>query len=332
MIDPSTNDFRSSFLVQLMDKLGGPLVCALLSQGGGVSSSGEDTRDAQTIASLLMETVKVSISLSQAMNLRPDDGNPDAIRLGLACVGASLIGEVYKEEGRIPAEGDQRRIVKALESVLAFSGNFAPSPEHGARLSSLSTLSGGMPFFDEAQSNVFVLHALAPVVSAVVDFSFGQQESLLVQDIAARLGQKVKDLHHAMAPNAREEDSKTARMVLLQLVGRLYAAAHRAETDRLRALEDRDSETASIENVWGAFEKQIAVLDVLASTLGSAVAAERQEKASGEGAGGGVKPSPAAEEKILVNQPVTSSPVPSSVPPSSSIRPGSPMSFFKKGG
>lgn len=79
-------DMRNEFLLQLLQKLGAPLMKAVEKH-----SAGNQQADANVLASLLSECVKISISLSQAMNLKTEDGDANAIRVSLATLAADLV-------------------------------------------------------------------------------------------------------------------------------------------------------------------------------------------------------------------------------------------------
>jgi hypothetical protein len=299
---------RTYFLVQLLQKLGAPLMGAVNSHSAG-DASGE--KDAATMASLLSESIKISISLSQAMNLKSDDGDADAIRVSLAALASGLVADSYKQTGRVPSENDVRRISKALESVIVFADNFAPASEHAQRL---QTLDGTPPFIDPVQANIYSLHALAPAISAIAEFSFGQQDTRLIQDVADRLAAKSKDLlKNYGGANAMSE------LVILQALGQIYAGAHRAETARLKAKGDDGA--ATIDIVWTAFEKQVAMLGVLLGAASGGTTAS-------SGGGGGVKPAVEAPAEETPQAPPPVAAPPAAAPPAGA--PASPMGFFKK--
>jgi hypothetical protein len=324
-------DSRSQFLLQLLEKLGAPLMRAVNARPSGADLSGQ--QDAQTIAALLSETVKISISLSQSMHLKQEDGDADAIRVALASIAGGLVADSYEQTGRIPAEADARRISGALESVLAFSGNFAPAAEHAPRL---QTLNGTAPFIDPMQAELYAMNALVPVIAAVAEFPFGQQETKLIQDISAKLSERAKSLREKLANISGEADAKMAELVILQSLANLYASAHRAETARLNTLSDEARGGAlSLDPVWSAFDRQLSMLQVLIGAVASG--------AVSGGAGGGVKPAvetPATQAPIQpapieqppeqaappVDQPAQSH----AQPQASTDKPANPMAFFKK--
>lgn len=297
---------RTEFLIQLLHKLGAPLMAAVNSHAA------DDGRDAAIMASMLSESVKIGISLSQAMNLKTEDGDADAIRVALATLAGGLVADSYKQTGRIPSEQDGRRIAKTLESVIVFADNFAPAAEHAKRL---STLDGIPPFFDPAQTSIYALNAVLPVIGAVSEFSFSQSETRLVQDIADRLNAQAKEMQNrlGLAGNAMGE------LVILQALAKLYAQAHRSETIKLRGVAEADG-AASIEAVWRSYDRQKAMLEVVLSSM-AGVSVPPSSAGSGSSA---VKPDTA---------PIAAPPTaPAAIVPATSTTQagGNPMAFFKK--
>ncbi len=302
-------DPRTQFLLQLLQKLGAPLMAAVNTHSQG-DASGE--KDAGTLAQLLSESVKISIALSQSMNLKPDDGDADAIRVALAALAGGLIADSYKQNGRVPNENEGRRIAKALESVIVFADNFAPAAEHAQRL---KTLEGPAPFFDPVQTDLYAMHALVPAIAAISEFSFGQPEPRLIQDVSDRLDARAKELLGFLSTGV----NAMSELVILQALSQLYADAHRAETKRLKA-QDGDAQ-ASIDTVWASFDKQVSMVTVLLGSMGGTAA-------TSSGGSGGVKP--AAPPPALPQPqeaPAATAPPPASPPAAAG---GSPMAFFKK--
>lgn len=310
-----TMDSRSQFLLQLLEKLGAPLMRAINARA---DESDESAKDAQTIAALLSETVKISITLSQAMNLKPEDGDADAIRVSLAALAGSLVADSYQQTGRLPTEADARRISSSLESVLSFSDNFGSSAEHAQRL---LTLTGTPPFIDPMQAGLYAMNALVPAISAVSEFPFGQQETKLIQEISGKLSERAKAMREKLTISGAAE-GQMAELILLQSLAEIYASAHRAETARLKTLsEEARGGELSLNPVWSAFDRQLAMLEVLLESSAGA--------ASG-GKGAGKKPDvdlPAAESETPAAPAATTTAASTTVPPA---KPGNPMSFFKK--
>lgn len=296
-------DSRTQFLLQLLQKLGAPLMAAV-----NAHSAGEE-KDAGTLAALLSESVKIGISLSQAMNLKTDDGDADAIRVSLAALAAGLVAESYSATGRLPGDTESRRISKALESVIVFADNFAPAAEHAQRL---KMLDGTPPFFDAVQTNIYAIHALLPAIAAINDFSFGQADTKLVQDVSDRLGAKAKDFLNTLGAN----DAAMSELVILQALAKIYAGAHRAETEKMKASGDTG---AGLDGVWKSFDRQASMVEVLLSSMGGA------SGSSGRG-GGSVKPATATPEA----PPPAAPPAAAQPAQAAPAKPSNPMSFFKK--
>lgn len=294
-----TSSTRTDFLLQLLQKVGSPLTAATVRH-----SSGNPQDDARVLATMLSESVKISIGLSQALNLKTEDGDADAIRVALAKLSAGLVAESYAQTGRIPGDGESTKITKLLESVIVFSANFAPSEEHTKRLKMLDSTP---PFFDPVQINLYVMNALLPVLSAVAEFSFGQPETKLVADIAARLQTESKQVLSTLG-NVNPVDE----LVALQALSNLYASVHKSH---VAAFKQTSGDAApSIEQVWKEFSLRRAMVDVLlGATLKDTAASQTSSS------GGGVSPAPQAE----------SAPV-QAPQAQQATGGGSPMSFFKK--
>lgn len=296
---------RTQFILELLDKLGSPLLASVT-----LGPQGRDSAEggAAQMASLMSESVKAGISLTQAMNIKPEDGDTDAIRVALASIAAGLVAGFYQEMGRAPSESDAQKITNLLESVIVFADNFSPSPEHAARL---VTLAGDLPFFDAAQGPIYALHALLPVLTAVQQFSFGQSETRLVAEVA----EKLQDRAASFRARFGIAEKTMADLVVLRSLARLYAAVHRAETARLRA--GVDQQQPSLAPVWEAFDRQVEMAAVLLESLGG-------QGRSDSGRGNAGDKAPAVQQETPSAPSATSSPA--TVPPAG----GSPMSFFRK--
>jgi hypothetical protein len=298
---------RTQFLMQLLQKLASPLMGAVNAHADMESDA---HKDAATMAALLSESVKIGIAMSQSMNLKTEDGDSDAIRVALSSLAGGLVADHYRTSGRIPSENDGRRMAKILESVIAFSDNFAPNAEHTARL---KTLEGVPPFFDPVQTNIYVINALTPVITAISAFSFGQSETRLLQDVAARLGERAKAI-------CGQTDGMGAmsEIVVIQALAHVYADIHRGQTQTM-ARGGHEVTVNSMENIWAEFEKRTKMLETLLLSMGGV-------GIGGGSSSGGVRPKPVAEAPSA--PPEQESAPPQQQPAAASG--GTPMSFFKK--
>lgn len=297
-------DMRNEFLLQLLQKLGAPLLGAVEKH-----STGNAPADANILASLLSECVKISISLSQAMNLKTEDGDANAIRVSLATLAAELVADSYIHKGRAPGSVESKKITDLLQSVIAFADHFTPAAEHSKRL---KTIDGAVPFFDPIQTNLYAMHAMVPVISSIAEFSFGQPESKLVQEVADKLKAQAKDLLAALPVGGNEMDE----LVTLQALGQIYASAHKGQIAKLK--QSVDSAPPTMDSVWADFYLRLSMVEVLLKGF-----AGKQAGAQGSSGGGGIRPSaPQAEGG---QEPPAAS---TASPPAAGG--GSPMSFFKK--
>jgi hypothetical protein len=298
---------RTRFLLQLLQKLGAPLMSSIAAHG-----LESDRQEASTMAGLLSESVKIGISLSQALNLKPQDGDTDAIRVAMTALAAQLIAEAYRHTGRVPGEAEAQRIGRAFDSVIVFADNFAPAAEHAQRL---ETLDGSPPFFDPVQTNIYTLHALLPVIAAISEFSFGQSETRLAQDVVQRLTAKARDMREKLAAGG----NPMAELVILQALGQIYASVHRGETARSRQNAEEQAEP-SLDAVWPVFDRQVSMIEVLLESMAGRASSTATASRSA------VKPD-------MVEAPAMEAPAAAMPPPPPPQRPaagGSPMSFFKK--
>ncbi len=324
---------RSAFLVQILDKIGAPLLAAI--EGfRDAESDDKGVQDAQTLAALLARAVEMSVNMSQNMDLKGSEEDADSVRLALAALAGPLIAEVYKVTRKIPDENDLKRMNKTLESVLTFSDNFAPSATHISRLKSLDDTA---VHADEDQNTIYVLQALLPVLGAIAEFPFGQQETALVQDISRRLQGHAGDLMRRMLPDDEEDEPKARyiELMILKALAQVYAESHKAQTKKLLQQQESGGEGPEItmDDVWRAFDLKLSMLEAL---VGASMPGGVQQSA----ASGTVAPAPAAAEPSAQSpaQPVQEAPPPApqeaSAPPATPAAPAesgssNPMTFFK---
>jgi hypothetical protein len=320
-------DLRNTFLIELLDKLGVPLMGAVQVHGHG---DGAPDKDAKVLAAMLGQSVQLGLAVAQKLDLKEGQGDADAVRLSLSAMAGKLVGDSYRQTGRLPNEADTARMTRALEAVLTFADNFTPSAEHAARLRSVGT---DRPVFDMAQSQIFYLSAMEPVLAAIAEFPFGQNETTLIQTTAENLQSRAANLREAMiGASAEKAESAFAELMILHSLARIYADCHRSETARI--LSNPDQSTApSLEPVWKGFDLRLAMLETL---LNVAVPGEMPESAPPK-APVPIAP-PQAQAPVAVPipaTPVVEAPLP---PPPQHVQPapgpaappGGPMGFFAK--
>lgn len=247
---------RAQYLIQILDKIGAPLLSAV--------DSRDDADTAQIVASLLGKVVETSISMNNALDLNANDAQDDSLRVALAALSGSLVADQYKQKGKLPEAADLARIQSALSAVLTFADNFTLSPDHVKRLSALKANGGAV---DAHQINLQYVDALIPVVNAVGAFPFGQPEQKLIMDVSDRLVKRTAEMRETLLPGLSGDDEKLAELAILRATASVYAACHETETQRLTSTDAEAPEVLSIEPVWKAFESRTAMLESVAKNI-----------------------------------------------------------------
>ncbi len=281
---------KARLQVQVLETIGAPLLAAVTESG----KAAPDKEAAALTAELLARSVELGAEVGTAIDIKPGDGEGDALRLALMGLAARLIAGHYKTAGRAPAEIEIKKLSAALGAALTFADNFSSGTELGA----------------ENRATIGYFQALVPVVNAVAAYSFGRNERKLVKDIAERLAAKASQI----AAGRHEMETP-----LLAALGQIYTACHQAETARITGMdESARNETARageggvpMDSLWENFDRRAAMLAAL-------LPASSGE--SGATTGGGLKPAAAVNESAPPS-------AQSAAPPA-----GNPMSFFKPGG
>lgn len=309
---------RSAYLLQILEKLGAPLLAA------AEAHKGEGRTEAAVVAELLARAVQSGVSLTTVMDIRETGSDAESIRLALAALSGPLVAGHYAQTGKVPAEADIQRLVTALSAALTFADNFAPAAGNTARLAALEA---GIPATDDTQVMIQCLQALTPVVVTIAGYSFGRPEKKMVQDVTERLSRQASSLAAQVVPDADASDLKFAELALLRAMVPLYCEAHRAETRRVLALDDTARQQAAQANggvlpldpLWTEFDRHLSLLMVLGQSLRA-----RQGEGSSQRA-----PQPQAQP---VRQPVEiQQNIPQETAQAAPPGPYNPMAFFKPG-
>ncbi|MGB0719483.1 MAG: hypothetical protein ACPGRX_03365 [Bdellovibrionales bacterium] len=253
---------RAQYLIQILDKIGGPLMQAVGDARADSAASGvPEQEEAQTIAGLLGKVVEVSIAMNSALDLSPQDAQDDSLRVALAALAGPIVAGQYKQHKRIPSDQDLKRVQTSLQAVLTFGDNFTPGPEHAARLAKMAA--DGAPV-DTHQIGIQYVHAFIPVVNAIGAFPFGQPEQKLIMDVSDRLVNRAVEMRETLMPELGEDDQKLAELAILRALVSVYEACHLAETNKLSGGGDA---APSIEPVWKAFDTRAAMLEALVKNI-----------------------------------------------------------------
>lgn len=258
---------RAAYLLQILEKVGSPLMAAILAAPERKSAPADVLQqDAVRMAELLAKTTQASIEMSQSMDFGMAFSHGDALRVALAALASPLVGSYYRNSGKAPADADIKKMTMALQAVLTFSDNFTPSLETTHRLQNIEA---GMPDMDAYQTIVQYVQAFVPVINAINSFPFGQPEQKLIMDVSERLTRKSKDVCESVFGPLPDGPRKWTELAILKGLAQIYAVCHEAETVRL-GLNSSDQQASienSLETIWQQFEIRASMLETLATSI-----------------------------------------------------------------
>ena len=317
---------NSVFAIRLLEKIGAPLVAAI--ESAPPEGENSEVQAAEMMAKMLGQAVLISIKLSGTLNAQETEEQADSTRLSLAAIATPLLAEFYVKNKRVPEDKDILRISKSLEAVIGFADKFTPAADGQSRL---TTIDGDIAFYDGTQAILTTMQALTPAVMAISDFSFGQSDIKLMQEVASRLEEKATIL-------AGGAENKLGQILVLKSLAMIYAQCHYQEVSK--SVGDQ-SVAPSLDPVWEAFEKRTMMMQALSGM---------DLTPSGVNAGGGVAPVAVAPPPVQQQAPapVQEAPPPVQAPPVENIQTpaqeqaappptappagaGGPMGFFKPG-
>ena len=323
---------RAAYLLQILEKLGAPLLAA------AESRKQEGRSEAVVVAELLSAAVQAGVSLANTIEIKEQGAEGEAVRLALAALSGPLVAGHFAQTGNVPGDNDVQRLVTALSAALTFADNFNPAAGNAKRL---ATLDAGTPALDDTQVMVQVMQALTPMVITVAGYSFGRPEKKMVQDVTDRLTRQATAMATRLLPGADLSDQKFAELALLRSMVPLYCEAHKAETRRVLAMDDNARAQAAqgpggmlpLEPLWQEFDRHLAMLEVLGQSLTDRLGASSAANSRGPAPVQAV-PQQIPQQPVEIQQ-VSAPPAPiPAVPPQEPAPQGgpfNPMAFFKPG-
>lgn len=315
---------NASFLVQTLDKLGGPLLQAVASVRNNKNGETTPQNDAEKTAALLSKTIQLSLDLGKDLELDAQTSQSDAVRVALAGITSPLIGNFYKSTQDLPSDADLEKILKSVQAVLIFADKFTLSDEDIGRVEQ----SHAGVFSDETQTTVQYIHALTPMISAVSRFSFGQDPSALVQTIASKLGDRAEKLRQSIISGDLDPyQEKQAELTILRTLSELYAACHIEQTEKMTNLQT-DGAPLNAETTWDLFEIRASMLDALSKGFSNENTAGAAAQPAAQATAPAAPTPPPAEQAPAAPTEQPSAPAAPASPPAD--QGGSPFSSFKK--
>lgn len=289
-------DQRTQYFIQVLEKIGAPLLGAVMTRAPEASAQGDQKSDAvqdeaQKMAFLLSKSVQTSIAFGQLLDVNALGEHSDRVRVAMMALASNLAAEYYTSKGQPLGEAENKRMVSALQAALTFSENFMPSAENIMALEHLAAQ--GENVADVHQAHVQYMQAFVPVIAAVTEFTFGQKEPKIMSDIAGKLTARSESI--ALTLGADGKNQKRVSLGILRALGDLYASCHRAETSRLMGMSEEErrkhSPDSSLKNIWDAFELRALLLETLTKNIVGHF--------SGGTAASSQSPSQSAEKPIL---------------------------------
>ena len=355
-------DSRSSFLLQVLEKLASPLVASIsevaVRQMMMPDPSQPSTMrpEAEQVAGLLTKSTQMSIGLSELIDLKLPENEADSLRLALTSLSSPLVANIYRLAGRTPTDAEIDRVMAAMNAVFTYSENFSPASDATARMAVLD-----QDFYpaDKVQVALMYMSALLPAVNSVMAYSFGVPEKKLIQDVTERLLEEAKDMRARMFPQLTDaRQISQADLAVLRMATLIYSQCHFGEMAKLMATEEqaRQGLAPAMTTLWSAFSLRMEMLEILADVM--VPGEEAPVAATAAGGAGGVKPAvqsaapspaepqaaaavpsgPAAAQAAPAAAAAPPAPSTPSAPPASEAAPPAnqggekpnPMSFFAK--
>ncbi len=331
-------DSRSSFLLQVLEKLASPLVASIsevsVRQMMMPDPSQPSTMrpEAEQVAGLLTKSTQMSIGLSELIDLKLPENEADSLRLALTSLASPLVANIYRLAGRTPTDAEIDRVMAAMNAVFTYSENFAPASDATARMAVLD-----QDFYpaDKVQVALMYMSALLPAVNSVMAYSFGVPEKKLIQDVTERLLEEAKDMRARMFPKLKtERETSQADLAVLRMATLIYSQCHFGEMAKLMATEEqaRQGLAPAMTTLWAAFSLRMEMLEILADVM---IPDDEESVPVASGGGDAIKPSvePATAPAAAAEAPsaTASTPPPPAPPPAAATgEKANPMSFFAK--
>ena len=264
-------DPLSSYRVNLLEKLGAPLLSAVSEAAMRTLMQGQTPEDSQTqakrCAELLSRSTQLSLSLAKVMNIGDEDGkDSDAVRVALAALAGPVVANQYRMTGQVPGDSELDTLEQAMRAVLSYGDKFSDTAGSAARLERIDHefVPG-----DAAQMHIQYLQILVPVINAVMAFPFGQEPNSLINEVADRLIARSRQMYERLFSCLDNDSRARAELGLLRSVANVYAQCHFAEMTRLMAMNEqqREQEPMTMDPLWQAFDERMTMMETLALHL-----------------------------------------------------------------
>lgn len=214
-------DQRTEYLVQIMEKIGAPLVAAL--RNG--ERKADPKADAQAVAQMLSSSVQMSIDIGKAMKLNMSDPDQsDRFRLALMGLSGPLVAGHFSNKGAVPSDDDKKSLLAGLGAVLSFSDNFGASAQNIAALKEQDEKPDPSAM---EQLMIRSVHIFVPVIQAHAAHPAGKDLKAGLEETARALIADSKEFSEALPLDLTSGDAGLYKLMVTQMLADLYAQAHK---------------------------------------------------------------------------------------------------------
>lgn len=314
-----------SYTIQVLENIGLPLLCANI--------RAHTPRDSEVLR--LREMLDRSVQLTRRFDKSPLKQSSTPGKMKLAAIASKTIAATYEADGTIPEEGDLPHLLNKIEFILDHM-------ENTDIRDALSSDQEQNPDEENPPSSPLLaviprIEAFIPILQAAAEFSYGLNESKLIQMISDRLHTETNSLSLKLFGNLPDDLEDSAHTAVLRILAALYAETHRAETRNIMQMSEKarleNGSQLTIDIVWRAFEKKIAMLEALTQGL---IPAEHTQAAPTQHPEPSPEPAPEAPPPVIDTLPgmtlnaTGASPIAEAMPPLPPESASSPLAFYKK--
>lgn len=256
---------RAELLSVIMHDIGLPVIQGIID----VAVNKSDEKITEDVTELLRKTVDNADEIKSLLNLLEDEEDDVSVRLNLATLSCHIIAAHYQKNRKLPSEAELKRSVASIDILLTFSEKYIPMdrldgvfPEHLRGLSPLS----------RTVANLVYLKFYIPLIDVISEFSFGQAETKMIQDVSEKLRSKAEALTTIlMGEDISEPQRKSSELLILSSLIPLYSACHDKERKRVLTLSESErndeNNEQQIHNIWKMFEKRLEMLTILSKHI-----------------------------------------------------------------
>ncbi len=248
---------RTELLAGIMQDIGLPLLLSMID----VDPNKSQDENVIDISKLLGSTLLTSETITRSLQVGEDEEDLDYLfrSTGFA---AQIMAGLHRATKKMPSEKDIKRTVSSTTTLLAFSEHYKPGDTPEIEGSEMSDL---LKKKLETNIDLRFLTVFIPVANVISEFSFGQTENKMIQDVSEKLKDHAVEHRKRILGNTLSlKEEKEAELIILESLANIYVGCHKAELLRVTSLKDSakaaEKSDAQIQNIWDAFEQRMMIL------------------------------------------------------------------------